>query len=117
MKSLVLQFLLNLKNKTIGANVVLEFSKSLFKLFKDFLLKKALIKFLTYIPSFISGPVGWFGRIAISLLIDKTLRPLFERTVLKIYSYIKKKQFKKEGKKVEEATSEDEFDSAVDDLS
>lgn len=117
MKKLVLQFILKLKNKKIGANEVLAFSTKLFNMIKDYLLKKSMVKLISFLPAYLTGPVGWFGRMAITLLITKTLRPIFNKTILKIYSAYKKKKFKKEGENLEQSENETSFDDNFDNLS
>lgn len=116
MGALLAKFVLLFADGKLKAQELVSFSISLFALLKDFLLRKALVKLLTYIPSWLSGPVGFAARILISIAIDKIIRPLFNLSIMKTWVYFKSRKFRKKGKKLEGSKNENEFDTNFDNL-
>lgn len=94
----------------------IDLSRLVLDRFKGRLLRVALLKIASYIPASISGPIGWIARMLIVLLFDKTIKPLFELTIQKIYKKIFKRKIKKQVKKYENSDNESDFDSNFDNL-
>lgn len=76
-------------------------------------MKVALFKIFGRV---LGGPWGWIATEIGERLFTKVLKPLYQLTLRKVRVYIKKKTFKKKGKRVEEAKNENDFDSSFDDL-
>jgi hypothetical protein len=117
MKALLLQLLLILQDGKVKAAEVAALSKTLLSKLREFLLKKALVKVLAFLPGWITGPAGWFLTVAINLTINRTLKPLFNLVVLKMWRAVRKKVFKKEGRDLEESKTEEDFDDNFDSMS
>ena len=92
---------------------IVELSKELFEKFKGRLIQAALLKFL---PKWIGGIKGWIATTGLSILVDKILKPLYERLVRLGYITVQKIKIKKKVKKYENAKTESDFDDSFDDL-
>lgn len=117
MKKLLAQLMIFLADGKLKTKELVELSKTLFQVIKDYLLKRTLVKFLSYIPLWMSGPMGTAARFTLSILIDKTLSPIYDKTIRKIIVKIKSKKIIKKGKAHEASKTESDFDDSFDDIS
>lgn len=92
---------------------IVEISKLIFEKLKGRIIQFALFKIFGRVIG------GFWGFVATEIggrLLDKALKPAWNWIVRKIFVKIKKTEVKKKGEKVEQAKTENDFDSSFDDL-
>lgn len=92
---------------------IIEILNSIFETFKGRIIKFALIKIFGRV---VGGVKGYIITKIVGRLVDKVIKPAYKWATRKTYIFFKKFKFKKAGKKVEEAESENDFNDSFDDL-